>query len=65
MHLLKWLWNLTLVNLFIVLLPFLLVAAAIWGSEDEQWLVKTAFLVLWPITAIFWYCLFRAWRRLK
>ncbi len=51
------------VNAFIVLNPFLLLAASIWGSEDEQWLMGVAFWVALPFTVWSWYLIIRFWRR--
>jgi len=51
------------VNLFILLNPFLLLAASIWGTEDEQWLMSIAFWVCLPFTIWMWYIILRFWRR--
>jgi hypothetical protein len=44
------------VNLFALFAPFLLIAAAIWGSADEQEFMRVAFWVVSPLTVFFWYC---------
>jgi hypothetical protein len=44
------------VNLFALLSPFLLVAAALWGTADEQEFMRYAFWVAFPLTVFLWYC---------
>lgn len=51
------------VNAFILTMPLLLLAAAFYGSEDEQWLMGIAFWVTAPFTIALWYILIRFWRR--
>ena len=43
-------------NLFALLSPFLLIAAALWGSEDEQEFMRYAFWIAFPFTFFLWYC---------
>lgn len=50
-------------NIFILLAPFLLIAAAIWGSGDEQWFMVRAFWVVSPLTVWMWYLILRMIRR--
>lgn len=40
---------------FVLLLPLFCFAAWRWGSPDEQWLMKSAFCVLSPLTLAMWY----------
>ena len=49
-------------NLFILSAPFLLVAAALRGSADEQEFMRVAFWVAFPFTVCMWYLILRAWR---
>jgi len=51
------------VNVFLLLKPLLLIAAAIWGSEDEQWLMRIAFWVTLPFTCAVWAIILHAWRK--
>jgi hypothetical protein len=46
-------------NLFALSAPFLLIAAAIWGSADEQEFMRVAFWVAFPLTVFMWYCALR------
>ncbi len=46
-------------NLFAVLSPFLLVAAALWGTADDQEFMRYAFWIAFPFTVFFWYCILR------
>jgi hypothetical protein len=50
-------------NLFILLAPFLLIAAALWGSADEQEFMRVAFWVAFPFTSILWAIILNIWRR--
>lgn len=43
-------------NLFALLSPFLLVAAALWGTADDQEFMRYAFWIAFPFTVIMWYC---------
>jgi hypothetical protein len=40
-----------------LLLPLFCMAAWLWGSKDEQWLMKVLFCVLSPFCACLWYIL--------
>lgn len=51
------------VNVIIFMWPFLMLAAAWRGSEDEQWLVRALSPVVLPFTALMWCLAIRAWRR--
>lgn len=42
-------------NLFILFAPWLLLAAAFWGTADEQEIMRYAFWVAFPFTVCFWY----------
>jgi len=42
-------------NLFAFLSPFLLVAAALWGTTDDQEFMRWAFWIVFPFTVCFWY----------
>lgn len=53
------------VNEFILLMPLLLVAASIWGTEDEQWLMRIAFWVTFPFTVILWAIILHTWRKTR
>jgi hypothetical protein len=44
-------------NLFVLFLPLLAFAAWGWGSDDEKWLMRTAFCALSPFCACLWYIL--------
>ena len=46
--------NFLAVSLFVLLLPFLGIAAYAFGSRDEQWLMKMAFLGLSPLCVCMW-----------
>jgi hypothetical protein len=59
---LKFLLTMLGVNAFILLNPFLLLAAAWYGSEDERWLMSIAFWVCLPFTVWMWYLIVRFWR---
>ena len=51
------------VNLFILLAPFLLIAAALWGTADDQEFMRIAFWVAFPFTVWLWCIILRgAWR---
>jgi hypothetical protein len=50
-------------NLFVLCAPFLLLAAALWGTADEQEFMRVAFWVAFPLTAWMWYLILRIWRR--
>jgi hypothetical protein len=52
-------------NLFILLAPFLLIAAALWGTADEQEFMRIAFWVAFPLTVWMWYLILRIWRRTR
>jgi hypothetical protein len=54
---------LLVVNAFILLYPALLVCAVFWGTIDEQWLMRTVFPVVLPLTVWMWYLILRFWRR--
>ena len=47
------------INLFALLSPFLLIAAAQWGSADEQEFMRVAFWIAFPLTVFLWYCCLR------
>ncbi len=51
------------VNAFILLAPFLLIAAALWGTADDQEFMRVAFWVASPLTVWMWYLILRFWRR--
>ena len=56
------------VNLFIPLAPFLLIAAALWGTGDDQEFMRYAFIIVSPLTVWTWYLVvhfFTTWRRLR
>jgi len=42
---------------FTLLLPVFCLAAWLWGSEDERWLMKVSFCVLSPLCAALWYAI--------
>jgi hypothetical protein len=42
------------VNLFILLAPFLLIAAAVWGTADDQEFMRIAFWVAFQFTVWLW-----------
>lgn len=44
-------------NLFALLSPFLLVAAALWGTADDQEFMRVAFWIAFPFTVFLWYCI--------
>jgi len=46
-------------NLFALLSPFLLIAAALWGSPDDQQFMRVAFWVAFPFTVCLWYFILR------
>lgn len=50
------------VNVVILAWPFLMLAAR-WGSEDEQWLIRTASPFVLPFTVLLWCIMIRAWRK--
>lgn len=56
---------LLVVNLFILLGPVLLIAAALWGSADDQEFMRVAFWVVSPLTVWMWYLIIRFWRRCR
>ncbi len=43
-------------NLFALLSPFLLVAAALWGTVEDQEFMRDAFWIAFPLTVFLWYC---------
>jgi hypothetical protein len=49
--------NLLALNAFILLLPLFCLAAWLWGSSDERWLMRVAFCALSPFCAAIWYIL--------
>lgn len=44
------------VNLFAFASPFLLFAAVLWGTADDQEFMRIAFWVCSPLTVFLWYC---------
>jgi hypothetical protein len=46
--------NFVLLVAFTLLLPFFSPAAWLWGSADERWLMKVAFIFLSPFSAVLW-----------
>ncbi len=56
---------LLVVNLFILLNPFLLFAAAFWGTADDQEFMRVAFPICAPFTVWMWYLIIRFWRRYR
>jgi len=52
-------------NLFVLCAPFLLLAAALWGTADEQEFIRVAFWIAFPFTVWMWYSILRIWRRLR
>lgn len=58
------LWLLCL-NLFILLAPFLLIAAAIWGTADDQEFMRVAFWIAFPFTVALWTIFLSAWRSIR
>lgn len=59
MRLIRSIADLVAIALFSMALPFLLMAALVWGqkagmSADEVWLVKVAGIVLMPFGAVLW-----------
>lgn len=53
------------VNLFILLAPFLLIAAALWGTADDQEFMKYAFIIVSPLTVWMWYLVVRFFTTLR
>jgi hypothetical protein len=50
-------------NLFVLFAPFLLLAAALWGTADDQEFMRVAFWIAFPFTVWMWYLILRIWRR--
>lgn len=51
-------------NLFVLCAPFLLLAAALWGTTDDQEFMRVAFWIGFPFTVWMWYLILRIWRSL-
>ena len=53
--------NFVVLVAFTLLLPLLCATAWLWGSKDEQWLMKVLFCVLSPFCVCLWAILFAYW----
>ena len=54
-HLTRSVVNFVVLLAFTLLLPFFCAAAFLWGSPDEQWLMKVFGCALSPFCAVLWY----------